>query len=151
MRYLILIMLLVGCTRSNSNKNAKLSVPGSQRESNTLPCIVDTSMGDTTAVTFSLSGLDYNVHYYHGKPQYIRIKKSEKPNHLILSYERDNRGVFIALNDSLDVMSFGCKYLYGNEGIVCYLDSLKQLESLELNNSRYNDTPLKINLQAANR
>jgi hypothetical protein len=149
MRYLIFIILLIGCTHNDSKRNDRLSKAGNQREPNVLPCVVDTSMGDTTAVSFSLSGLEYAVHYYHGKPQYIRIKKSEKPNHLILSYERDTRGVFIALNDSLDVMSFGCKYLYGNESIVCYLDSLKQLESLELNNSRYNDTPLKINLHAA--
>jgi hypothetical protein len=107
---------------------------------------VDTSSGDTVSVFFVLSGLEYDVHYYRGKPQYVRIKKFENKSPVTFNYRRDSRGVFVSLDDQENILAFGCNYLNGNEKAAFHLDSIGKMKDLELYNDHYIDTPYNIDL-----
>ena len=107
---------------------------------------VDTSSGDTASVFFVLSGLEYDVHYYHKKPQYVRIKKFENKSPATFNYRRDNRGVFVSLDDQENILAFGCNYLNGNEKAAFHLDSIGKMKDLEIYNDYYIDTPYNIDL-----
>jgi len=142
--YLLIVFASIGCVRHKENFHTNFT---SSSINSSLDLKVDTVSGDTSSVKFALSGLEFYVHYYNKKPQYIRVKKTENKTFSTLSYRRDNSGVFIGLSDSGDILSFGSKYLNGNEIANFHLDSSGKMVNIEINNNYYVDTPYVIDLR----
>ena len=145
-RYLVFILISFASFQCVNHKATSLTDSNRQDTTNRLIFHVDTSSGDTVAVSFVLSGLEYDVHYYHKKPQYVRIKKFENKSPATFNYRRDNRGVFISMDDQENILAFGCNYLNGNEKAAFHLDSIGKMKDLELYNDHYIDTPYNIDL-----
>lgn len=141
-KYIAPFFIAMICFFATSCEN-KVLKSANEREK-VLEINVDTTLGDTSSVSFVLSGVEYNIHYYNKRPQFIKVRKFSPKDSTALSYERDNMGVFIAFNDSFELSGFGCKYLYENQIIKLHLDSLKKAESLDIGSG---DSLKTINLK----